>query len=81
MKRDIFLKVEYGSGPKGRAAAFKEFRENVKEHSPIKILKELEPKPEVIIEVPDKDWDEAYDFLRKLDIVEVIDSILPPSEG
>lgn len=81
MKRDIFLKTEYRGGPKSRAAAFKQFRDGIKELSFITILKEIEPTSEVIIEVPDKNWDEAYEFLRKLDIVELIDSILPPSEG
>ncbi len=80
MKRDIFLKVEWHAGPKVRAAAFKKFREDVKPFPIIKILKELEPKPEVIIEFPDDKYDEAHEILRKLDIVELIDSVLPPSE-
>lgn len=81
MKRDIFLQLNYEHGPKARAAAFKKFREEMKAFPFIKIVKELEPKPEVIIEFPDDKYQEMYDGLRKLDIVELIDSVLPPSEA
>jgi hypothetical protein len=81
MKRDIFLKTEYRGGPKSRAAAFKQFRDGIKELSFITILKEIEPHSEVIIEFPDDKYKEVYEFLRTLDIVELIDSILPPSEA
>lgn len=80
MKRNVFLQLGFESGPKVRATAFQKFREEIKTWSFIKIVKELEPKPEVIIEFPDDKYQEMYDGLRKLDIVEVIDSILPKDE-
>lgn len=83
MKRLIILKVEYPGGPKNRDEAYKQFTNAVGLWGlkpPFKILKRLEPKPEVIVEFPDDQYQDVYDKLRELDIVETIDSILPPSE-
>lgn len=74
MKRLIFLKVEYGQKADGPLA---QFRTAIKQWDYIKIVKELSPKAEVIIEYPDAKHDEVYNNLRQLDIVEIIDSILP----
>ncbi len=74
MKRLIFLKTEYGEKAD---KALKQFREDVKALDFIKIVKERSPKAEVLVEFPDNKSQEAYDGLRKLDIVEIIDSILP----
>lgn len=80
MKRSIVLQLRYETGPVVRAKAFKQFREDLKQFPYITLLKELEPKPEVIIEFPDDKYQEMYDGLRKLEIVELIDSILPKGE-
>lgn len=80
MKRSIFLDLHYETGPAARAQAFKQFREDLKQFPYIKLLKELEPRSEVIIEFPDDKYQEMYDGLRKLEIVELIDSILPKGE-
>jgi hypothetical protein len=77
MKRLIILKVDYECGTKCRAAAFKQFRNDIKKIASIHILKEMEPKPQVIIEFSDDDYQNVYDNLRSLDIVEIIDSIIP----
>ncbi len=74
MKRLIFLKTEYGEKAD---RALKQFRADLKALDFIKIVKEYAPKAEVLVEFPDGKSQEAYDELRKLDIVEVIDSILP----
>lgn len=74
MKRLIFLKVEYKQKADGPLA---QFRSDIKQWDYIKIVKELLPKPEVVIEYPDAKHQEVYDNLRQLDIVEIIDSILP----
>jgi hypothetical protein len=42
----------------------------------MKIVKELSDA-QVIMEFNDEHLDVAYEFLRKLDIVEIIDSVLP----
>lgn len=81
MKRLIILHTEYPGGPKNRAVSFKQFRDDIKKLPFIKVLEEREPKPEVIIEFPDDKYQEMYEALRKLDIVEIIDSILPPSKN
>lgn len=74
MKLLIFLKVEY----RGKAEpALKQFRADVKSLPDIKIVEELPPHPQVIIKIPDEKQWEVYDELRKLDIVETIDSIIP----
>jgi len=80
MKRLIFLQLGYETGPVVRAKAFKQFREDLKQFPYIQLLKELEPKPEVIIEFADGKYQEMYDGLRKLDIVEIIDAVLPKDE-
>jgi hypothetical protein len=74
MKKLIFLKLEYGKKADGPLA---EFRAAIKQWDYIKIIKELAPKPKVVIEYPDAKHDEVYDNLRQLDIVDIIDSILP----
>jgi hypothetical protein len=78
MKRNIFLQLNYETGPKVRETAFKQFRQDIKQWNDIKIIKELEPRPEVIIEFPDDKYQEVYDNIRQLKIVEVIDFIIPP---
>ena len=78
MKRNIYLQLNYETGPKAREAAFKQFRNDIKQWNYITIIKELEPKPEVIIEFADDLYQTVYDNLRQLKIVEVIDFIIPP---
>lgn len=80
MKRSIFLNLAYESGPAARSKAIQKFREDLKALPLIKILKEFEKNAEVIIEYPDEKSQEIYEALCKLDIVEIIDSILPPGE-
>jgi hypothetical protein len=77
MKRVIFLKTAYKAGPDERAKAFKIFKEELKKLPQIKALQEIEPPPQVIVEFADDKYQELYDALRVLDIVELIDSILP----
>lgn len=74
MKRLIFLKVEYGKKADGPVA---EFRAAIKQWDYIKVIKAFLPKAEVVIEYPDAKHDEVYNNLRQLDIVEIIDSIMP----
>ena len=75
MKRLIILKTEYKQKADGPLA---QFRSDIKQWDYIKVLKDLSPKAEIIIEYPDAKHDEVYNNLRQLDIVEIIDSILPP---
>jgi hypothetical protein len=77
MKKLIILKVEYGAGPKERAVAFKQFRDVLKKFPAVKIVKEMEPLPEVVIEIPDADYQTVYEAFCKADIVETVDNILP----
>jgi hypothetical protein len=77
MKRLIFLKVAYHEKPD---EAFKQFRSAIKEWPYIKLVKELPPKPQVIIEFPDDKYQELYENFLKVDIVFVIDPILPVGE-
>jgi hypothetical protein len=95
MKRLIFLKPE-DSNPDNKklkaadllkseekvlAAALKEFSNGIKEHKFISIVTELPNKPQVVIEFPEDKYHEAHDILRKLDIVELIDAILPKEDS
>lgn len=74
MRRLIYLKVAYGEKSD---AAHKQFRADLKLIDYIKFVKDYAPKPEVLVQFPDdKQW-EAYEALRKLDIVSIIDSTLP----
>jgi hypothetical protein len=77
MRRLIYLKVTYGEKSD---AAFKQFKEDLKGLSYIKLIKEYAPKPEALVEFPDSRLDDAYEALRKLDIVAIIDSMLPKGE-
>ena len=43
----------------------------------VKLVKEIEPPPQAIIEFPDDKYQEVYDMLRVLDSIELIDAILP----
>lgn len=79
MKRTIFLQLNYEIGPAIRAKVLKDFRGELKKLSFIDIIAELEPKAQVIVEFPDEFFQEAYDGLRALDSVAIIDSILPPN--
>ena len=76
MKRTIFLKLGYETGPAIRAKMFKQFRQDIKPLAYIKIIKEFEPRAELIIEFEDARYQDMYDTLRKLDSVEMIDPIL-----
>ena len=80
MKRLIFLQLNYEIGPVIRGKAFKTFRDNIKKLPSVKIVKELDPKPQVIIEFPDSEYQDVYESLCKLDIVQVIDAVLPKEE-
>jgi hypothetical protein len=77
MKRLIFLQLHYSTTPAVRSKAFQQFRDDIKKLPDIKIIKEYDPKPQVLIEFPDNQYQEVYDALRQLEVVEVIDSILP----
>lgn len=74
MKRLIILKLEYKQKADEPLARF---RSDIKQWDYIKVVKELLSKPEIVIEYPDAKHDEVYNNLRQLDIVEIIDSILP----
>lgn len=79
MQRLIILQLHYEEGPAVRAAAFKQFRSDIKQWPYIKIIKETEAKAWVIIDFPEDRYQTVYDGLRTLDVVEIIDSILPPT--
>ncbi len=77
MKRLIYLKVAYGEKSD---KALEQFRSDLKTIGYIKLVNDYSPKPQVLVEFPnDKQWD-AYEALRQLDIVSIIDSILPKDE-
>ena len=80
MKRLIFLKVGWKPTPEIRAKAFKQFSEDIKKNPLVKIVKNKDPRPEVIIEFPDDKYQEVYECLITVDIVEIIDSILDPED-
>lgn len=73
----IFLKTTFKHTPVERAQVFKQFRAGIKPWKYMKLLKELEPKPQVLIETPDDQQWETYSNLCTLDIVDTIDSIIP----
>jgi hypothetical protein len=77
VKRLIILQHHYHHTAEERVEAFKQFRSDLKAFTFIQIVKELEPKPEVIIEYPDNKHQEMYDGLRKLDVVCIIDVSVP----
>lgn len=76
MKRLIFLKVGWKPTPEVRAKAFKEFSEELKKNPIVKLIKNKEPQPKVIIEFPDDKYQEVYEWLITVEIVDIIDSIL-----
>lgn len=91
MKRIIFLNVEDANpdNKKLKKAELKVLEEEKQQKAVntfkaelkhatviIKIIHVL-PEAQVIIEYADAHVDLAYDFLRKLDVVQIIDSILP----
>lgn len=78
IKRLIYLKVDYhGQKPDN---AFKEFQSEIKKWQYIKLIKELSPKPQVIIEFPDDKGQEVYENFLKMDVVSVIDTVIPKGE-
>ncbi len=77
MKCLIYLKTEYKENP---ANAFKQFKQDIKQWSYIKIVKELPPHPQVIIEFPDDKSQEVYENFLNVDIVSVFDTVLPKGE-
>jgi hypothetical protein len=77
MKRTIFLQLNYDYSPASRAKAITAFQGEVKKLPFIVILATLEPKAQIIVEFPDDRLQEAYDGLRALDSVAIIDFILP----
>lgn len=80
MKRLIFLKVGYKPTPEIRVKAFKQFSEDIKKNILIKMIKNKEPQAKVIIEFPDDKYQEVYEWLITVEIVEIIDSILDPED-
>lgn len=97
MKRCLFLKVEYLEVDKKMSKAeenkfreqlcknsVKEFKKEMKswiDDKSLKILKDLTPEPQVIIECEEDKWEQLYVKLCAVDIVETIDSILPKGEA
>ena len=80
MKRLIFLKVGWKPTPEIRAKAFKQFSEDMKKNPLVKIIKSKELQAQAIIEFPDAKYQEVYEWLITVDIVEIIDSILDPED-
>lgn len=93
MKRLIFLKLPdpdptnllqgealHKAELKSFNSTIKNFREAVKEISSIKIIQEISLLPQIIIEFPDNQKEEAYQFLLYNELVELIDCQLPLSD-
>jgi hypothetical protein len=80
MKRLILLKVGWEPAPEVRAKAIKQFSEDMKENPLVKIVKVKEPKAQLIIEFPDDKYQEVYEWLITVDIIDIIDSILDPED-
>jgi ribosomal protein L16 Arg81 hydroxylase len=80
MKRLIFLKTGWKPSPEVRAKAFKQFSEDMKKNPLVKIIKNKEPQAQAIIEFPDDKYQEVYEWLITVEIVEIIDSILDPED-
>lgn len=91
MKRLIFLKTEdYNPSNKKMkadelekakvkvlATSIKYFRDGIKENKSIKILQEIKDLPQIIVEFPEDQYHPVHDTLRSLDVVEIIDAVLP----
>jgi len=91
MKRLIFLTVEdYNPDDKKMkpdelekakakvlAASIKSFKNGIKENKDIKIIQEIAGLPQVIVEFPEDQYEPAHETLRSLDVVEIIDAVLP----
>ncbi len=78
MKLLIYLKLEYyGQKPD---TAFKQFREDLKALPHIKLIRELSPKSQAVVAFPAAKLDDVREELRALDIVAIIDTILPKDE-
>ena len=91
MKRLIFLKLEDANpeNKKFKAAdlekleakalgnTLKDFRNGIKENKAIKVLQEIPGLPQVIVEFPEDQYEPVHDTLRSLDVVEIIDAVLP----
>lgn len=73
MKRTIFLKLGYETGPTIRDKVLKQFRKDMIKFPNITIIKEFEPKAAVNIEFQDESYQDVYEALCKLDVVEMID--------
>jgi hypothetical protein len=56
--------------------AVKEFKKQVKKLKPVKVVKDYLPKPQVLIEFDDEQYQTIYEALCKMDVVEIIDSII-----
>jgi hypothetical protein len=94
MKRLIFLKLDisqldeklslakYLEAKKALIEpAIKQFKSEIKQIPQIKVLKDLLPEPQVIIEFPNNDYQTVYEALIKLPIVETVDVSLPKGEN
>jgi len=73
MKRTIFLKLGYETGPAIRDKVLKQFRKDMIKFPNITIIKEFEPKAAVNIEFEDEQYQDVYESMCKLDVVEMID--------
>jgi len=73
MKRTIFLKLGYETGPAIRDKVLKQFRKDMTKFPQIKIIKEFEPQAAVNIEFDDDQYQTIYEVLCKIDVVEMID--------
>jgi hypothetical protein len=80
MKRLISLQLGYETGPAVRAKALKQFRDEIKKLASVKIVKELESKAQVIIELPDERYQEVYEAMCKMDVVQTIEAVQPSDE-
>jgi len=80
MKRLLILKTPYKPTPDERAQSFKQLRACIKPIPWIKLLKEMDGKPQVIVEFDEERSQEAYDTLRKIEVVLEIDTMLPAGE-
>ena len=60
--------------------SFKDAIKQVEEKFDIKILQDLSPLPQLVIEFPDKPAEDILNLLRSMEVVELIDPHLPLSD-
>lgn len=81
MKLLVILKTNYIHTPAERQAAHKTFLAAIKPLTYIKVVEEIEGKPQVIIELPDDQVQKVYAELAKIEVVFMIDSFVPSKKA